>query len=134
MKGQGQGRPRLGPSIPQTFWALVELMRDKQSSTARFSARQGCARLAKELARDLQGGRFVPAETIRRFHKSVEAAIRDSAVEREKAAHLLEIGRQRRAVMGWDASVWLLLFDPTIFEGYEVTELRGDKFVAKRKI
>jgi hypothetical protein len=125
-------RPRsIGPSIPLIFWTFVELMRDRKASTARFSARQGCARLAKEFAKDFKGGRFMTTETIRRFHKSTEAA---SAEQKAEAARLLQLGRQRREVIGWDASPWLFLFDPNVWPGYSVVELRDDKFVAKRQI
>ena len=60
----------------------------------------------------------MPFETIRRYYRNFKTIIRRSNTGSEKALAdiLLKIGRARRVLLGWDASVWLLVFDPDPLE------------------
>jgi hypothetical protein len=138
-----RGRPTLKFGFELMLWAFVELMRDRKG-LPRLSARAGCAKLAKLFARDLKnkGWRFLPLETIRRHHKTVEAAIRCNAEEKALALWLLDITRQNRETLGWGASPWVFLMDPTLLQsidpallrskGYEFTFTDNDHFTLTR--
>ena len=106
------GRPSM--KAPLLIWVLVELMRDRKGGLPRLSARRGCERLKRELQIDFKGGRVLPFETIRRYHKGFVAAWRrsNSGEEKALAAKILAIGRERRELLGWDASAWLFVIDP----------------------
>jgi hypothetical protein len=134
MKAPG-GRPPLPPSFSLMLWAFAELMRDRQGSQRRLSARAGCQRLAKDFARDSKGGRFLPFSTIRRHHGNVEKDMRKNPEQRAIANGLLEFGRQRRELIGWDASAWLYLIDPAVWQskGYEGVISGGNIELKKSK-
>jgi hypothetical protein len=120
-------KPR-GRSVEVTFgiqmmiWAYVELTRDRKDKP-RLTARAGCRKLEKEFARDIKGGRFLTTETIRRHHKDIEKAIRGNSEEKAKAFQLLEYGRHRREILGWDVSPWMFLIDTALLQskGYDLT-------------
>jgi hypothetical protein len=109
-----RGRPAVKRSIPRLLWRMVELTRDrKEWGRPRASVREATPRVAKELAECFQGGdRNLPAETVRRYHKEFERVMRRGGDEAEHAKRVLEITRQRRDLLGWDTSTWLLLADP----------------------
>jgi hypothetical protein len=115
------------------FWAYVELIRDRKG-LPRLSARAGCAKLAKDFARDVKGGRFLTMETIRRHHKDFEKTMRRDAEEKAKALHVLECGRHNREILGWDASPWMFLIDPVALQlkGYELTATDDGRFRLNR--
>src|SRR5262245_53974132 len=128
------GRPALPPSFPIMLWAFVELMRDRRGlRSPRLSARAGCQKLAKDFARDFKGGRFLSVATIRRHHGEVDRSLNDDQKKRALANGLLEYGRQRREVIGWDSSPWLFLMDPALFQakGYEGV-ISGDTIELKK--
>jgi hypothetical protein len=115
------------------IWAYVELMRDRKG-LPRLSARAGCAKLAKDFARDLKGGRFLTMETIRRQHRAFEKTMRRNAEEKANALHVLECGRHNREILGWDASPWMFLVDPAALQsqGYELTVTDDRHFTLTR--
>ena len=119
-----RGRPAVKRSIPRFLWLMVELTRDrKEWGRRRATVRETTPRVAKELAECFQGGgRDLPAETIRRYHKEFERVMRRGGDEAEHAKRVLEIARQRRDLFGWDTSTWLLLADPWMLAelGYKV--------------
>jgi hypothetical protein len=128
------GRPPLPVSTPVMIWAFVELMRDRRYGGKPMSARQGSARLQQAFAKDMQGGRFLTTETIRRHHKDTERLMRKGSDPdlNALAKGLLEYGRQRRELFGWQAvHVWQYLMGPENFPGYDKTET-GEKFVLTR--
>jgi hypothetical protein len=113
------GRPPFIKYTPLLIWVFVELVRDQQDpGRKRKTERDGCDRLEKKLAEDFKGGRVLPFETIRRYYRNFKTIIRRSNTGSEKALAdiLLKIGRARRVLLGWDASVWLLVFDPDPLE------------------
>lgn len=101
--------------VPLFVWVLVELTRDRNNvNTTRHSVRAACRRLEKKLEADFKGGRVLPWETIRRYHKDFETTVRksNSSEQLAEAKSLLAIGRERREFLGWDASVWLFVAEP----------------------
>jgi hypothetical protein len=108
-----RGRPEIKPSIPLLAWVMVELMRARQGLPP-LSVRGGSKRLAKDISRDFLGGRTWTVETIRRQYKNFAQTLRHSnnGTEKTQADILVKIGRARRELLGWDASVWLLVLDP----------------------
>jgi hypothetical protein len=116
------------------LWAFVELMRDRQYGGKRFSERQGSARLQQAFAKVMKGGRFLPTETIRRHHKDTERLMRKGSDPdlNALATGLLEYGRRRRELFGWQAVyVWQYLMGPENFPGYDMA-VTGEKFVLTR--
>jgi hypothetical protein len=103
---------------PLLIWVLAELMRDRKDGLPRLSARSGCKRLEKELQVTFKGGRVLPFETIHRHYKAFNTAMRcsNSGAEKAVADRLLEIGRERRELLGWDASAWLFVMDPEFLQ------------------
>jgi hypothetical protein len=122
------------PGVRIMAWALVELMRDREGMP-RLSAREGCRRLVKDYLRHAKGGHSLTPETVRRWHKSVEKAMRRSLEQRAIAASLLESARQQRELRGWDMSPWFLLIPPAVWQaqGYEITIKPNDIVVATRR-
>jgi hypothetical protein len=116
---KGPGRPRNPLSFPLTLWAFVELMRDREDGGERRTVRAACRLVQQQFADDLKGGRFLTVATIRRQHGEMEKAMRDDAGKKAYADVLLEYGRRRREVLGWDSSMWLYLIDP-FQPGYDV--------------
>jgi hypothetical protein len=104
------GRPPLELSIGQIIWAFVELMRDRQSGP-RLSVRAGCHRLEKSLSGDLQGGRILGFENIRRHYKAVD---KDPAAK-AFALELYRFGCGMREQLGWDERPWMWLINPAVF-------------------
>lgn len=104
MKNPG-GRPALRPGIALTTWAAVELLRDRQGNEPRRTARKGAKKFALELKRSCRDYHVLPFETIRHYHKQIERSV-NATGSREL---LLDIGRRRREVLGWDASVLFFL-------------------------
>jgi hypothetical protein len=109
-----------------TLWLLVELARDrKQWGAPRLSVLQASNRVAEHLAEHFKGGRVLSAETVRRHHKKFEKAMRQSNSDEERslAKARLDNARQRRDLLGWDTSLWMLVLDPAGLQalGYEVT-------------
>jgi hypothetical protein len=102
-------------------WVLVELLRDRKDGRERASAREAAKRLEKHLAADFKGGRVVPFETIRRYHKKIEKLRQKNAEQAALGDHYLRRGRVRRDTLGWDASPWLFVFDPQDFEDKGIT-------------
>jgi len=118
------GRPRFKPGVALMIYAFVELRRDRQETRLRrLSERAGCRWLEKTLKKDLIGGRELKFSTIRNHHNDVKAALRDGRVSQSAANSLLEYGRARREILGWDSSPWLFLIDPDLLPalGYQVT-------------
>jgi hypothetical protein len=114
-------------------WAFVELMRDRKvKGMPRLSARAGARKLEKEFARDLKGGRFLYFDTIRRYHKDFEKAAGRN--EKAQALAVLQNGRRNRERLGWDASPWMFLLDPALFQekGYELNVINQGHFTLKR--
>jgi hypothetical protein len=92
-----RGRKAVKPSIARTLWLMVELARDRRRwGRPRASAREAAHRVAEELAECFQGGRELPPETIRRYHKEFDRVMRRGGDEAELARWLLENARQRR--------------------------------------
>ena len=108
---KARGRPAVKPPIPLTMWVFVELLRDRKGRP-RLSARGGAARLAKQLPK-WQAQRMT-TEGVREHYKRFERTMKqsNSGDEKKEAERLLEIGRQRREIFGWDASAWIWLNDP----------------------
>jgi hypothetical protein len=118
-----RGRKAVKPSIPMHLWLMVELARDRRRwGRPRASVREAAHRVAEELAECFQGGRLLPPETVRDHHKQFERVMRKGGEEAELAKRLLENARQRRDLVGWDTSTWLLVFDPFALTalGYEL--------------
>jgi hypothetical protein len=118
-----RGRKAVKPSIPMYLWLMVELARDRRRwGRPRASSREAAHRLAEELAECFQGGRELPPETVRRYHKEFERVMRKGGDEAEFAKRLLDNARQRRDLLGWETSTWLLVFDPSALAalGYEL--------------
>jgi hypothetical protein len=119
------GRKAVKPSIARTLWLMVELARDRRRwGKPRASVREAAHRLAEELAECFQGGRELPPETVRRYHKEFDRVMRRGGDEAELAWWLLENARQCRDLAGWDTNTWLLvMFDPFALAalGFEVT-------------
>jgi hypothetical protein len=123
---RGRGQPPLNPSITMTIWVMVELMRDRQQVTReRWSAREGCNRLEKHLAKCSLDGRHLPLETIRDHYKKFERVMRrsNSGAVSELARLRLAFARLKRDLSGWDISTWALVVDPFQLEaaGYKLT-------------
>jgi hypothetical protein len=119
------GRPKLKPSFALVTWVLVELLRDTQGNEPRLSAREAAKKLAFQLRRDCRGGRPMPFDTVRRHYKNFARVMASGSSELKDAAILLlEIGRQRREVLGWDTSV--LIFVIAQWNNYEA-EIRDDQ-------
>jgi hypothetical protein len=113
-----------------TLWLLVELARDRQQwGLPRLSVLEASKRVAKHLAECFRGGRQLPPETIRRYHKKFEKVMRrsNSGVEAVRAKMLLDNARQRRDLLGWETSLWMLVLDPDTIRalGYEVVITGG---------
>jgi hypothetical protein len=118
-----RGRKAVKPSIPMHLWLMVELARDRRRwGKPRASAREASHRLAEELAECFQGGRELPPETIRRYHKEFDRVMRRGGEEAELARRLLDNARRRRELLGWETSTWALVFDPFVLPalGYEL--------------
>jgi hypothetical protein len=126
MKNVG-GRPPLPMSFSLMLWAFVELMRDREDGGERRAVRAACRLTQQQFSDDLKGGRFLTVDTIRRHHADTERAMRDDADKRALAIGLLDYGRRRRKLIGWNASLWLHLIDPARFidSGYE-TDVNAD--------
>jgi hypothetical protein len=106
-----RGRKPVNPSIAMTLWLMVELARDRRRwGKPRGSKQEAAHRLAEELAESFQGGRVLPPETVRRYHKEFQRVMRKGGDEAEHANRLLEDARQRRNLLGWETSTWLLVF------------------------
>ena len=98
-------------------WVMAELLRDRRDSGRdRASARDGCKRLEEQLARDFTGGRVLPFNTIHGYYKRFEKRRSNNGSEKALADILLKIGRARRKILGWNASPWILVFDPDPLE------------------
>jgi hypothetical protein len=90
---------------------MVELTRDRRHwGKPRASKQEAAHRTAEELAECFQGGRVLPPETVRRHHKEFQRVMRKAGDEAEHASRLLEAARQRRELLGWHTSTWLLVF------------------------
>jgi hypothetical protein len=112
------GRPKLNPSFALVTWVLVELLRDTQGNEPRLSAREAAKKLAFQLRRDCRGGRPMPFNTVRRHYKNFQRVMATGSDEQRRVAISgLEFGRQRREVLGWDASV--LFFAIAQWDNYE---------------
>ena len=112
-----RGRKAVKPPISRYFWLMVELARDrKEWGRPRESAREATHRLAKEMAAYFPDGRVPPGETIHRYHEEFERVMRQGGEEANSAKVLLDIARWRRDQLGWDTSIWLLVFDPWMLE------------------
>src|SRR5262249_12886797 len=106
-----RGRKAVKPTIPMVLWLMVELTRDRRRwGKPRASAREAAHRVAEELAECFQGGRVLPPESVRRYHKEFERVMRRGGQEAELAQRLLEDARERRHLFGWETSTWLLVF------------------------
>ena len=106
-----RGRKAVKPSIPMVLWLMVELARDRRIwGKPRASKLEGSHRIAEELAECFQGGRVLPPETVRRYHKEFQQVMRRGGDEAEHASRFLENARQRRELLGWHTSTWLLVF------------------------
>lgn len=103
--------------VPLLVWVLVELTRDRRDDRPRDTVRAACKRLEKKLEADFKGGRVLPWETIRRYYKDFETAVRESnsGEQLAQAESLLAISRERREFLGWDVRPWQFVFDPEIF-------------------
>ncbi len=130
---KARGRPKLPPGGLLGAWVLVEVMRDRKAQP-RLSIRAASKRLQKSLAMDFKGGRVLPWETIRDFHKRFQNAMRRDKGERAKAVYFLERARVRRELFGWQSSPWLFLIDPALLEskGYDV-EIGDERIVATKR-
>jgi hypothetical protein len=119
-----RGRKALKPSIPLMVWVMVELMRDRrEAGRERATVRESCKRLEKHLAECFQGGHRLGFEAIRRHYKKFGMVMRrpNSGVESDLAKGLLENARQRRDLLGWSTSTWMLVIDPNLLEGMGYT-------------
>lgn len=120
---KSRGRPSLKPSFSTVMWVLVELMRDIQGNRPRLSARNAAKRLEKEFRISTTPDRraLPPGETIRRHYKKFTRVLAVDSELKAAAVLLLEIGRLRREILGWDASWWQLVIDPAILQskGYK---------------
>lgn len=91
---------------------MVELARDRRRwGRPRASAREAAHRVAEELAECFQGGRELPPETVRRYHKEFDRVMRRGGDEAELGKRVLDNARQRRDLLGWETSTWLLVFN-----------------------
>jgi hypothetical protein len=107
-----RGRKAVKPSIPMSLWLMVELARDRRRwGRPRASAREAAHRVAEELAECFQGGRELPPETVRRYHKEFDRVMRRGGDEAELGKRVLDNARQRRDLLGWETSTWLLVFN-----------------------
>jgi hypothetical protein len=119
-----RGRKEVKATVPMALWLMVELTRDRRHwGRPRASVREAAHRLAEELAECFQGGRVLPPETVRDHYKQFQRVMRKNGDEAEYAKRLLENARQRRILLGWDTSIWCLVFSPFALEelGFEAT-------------
>jgi hypothetical protein len=106
-----RGRKAVKPSIAMTLWLMVELARDRQRwGKPRASKQEAAHRVAEELAECFQGGRVLPPETVRRYHKEFQRVVRRGGEAAEHANRLLEDARARRQLLDWHTETWLLVF------------------------
>lgn len=113
MKLRGRPKTKIGTHL--MFWLLVELMRDRENRPERHSVRAASDKLADQLSWCFSGHLVMPADTIRDHYKRFE---QNSGTERADAERLLELGRARRADMGWKTTALTLI---TNREDWEAT-------------
>ena len=110
-----RGRKAVKPPVPMFLWLMVELARDRRRwGKPRASTREAAHRIAEELAECFRGGHELPPETVRRHHKEFERLMRKGGDEAEFARRLLANARERRDLLGWETSTWLLVIDPVV--------------------